>query len=165
MVPGRTGVDGDGTKGAPWPGTISPYAVESTDARAARAVGDATGLVALRRLCHEIMPLDETRLPAARGVVAFWSRAPHDPWMAAVHVTTVDRWRRMTECLAEARAAGEIRGSAPDERRAGTVLAALAGFQVDALLVPHTATPDRQRAALDDLLAFFQRDEGRRFIP
>ncbi|MFJ7044919.1 TetR family transcriptional regulator [Streptomyces sp. JV178] len=132
------------------------YAVESTDARAERAIGDATGLVALRRLCHEIMPLDETRLLEARVVVAFWGRALHDPRMAAVHVSALDRWRqRMTDCLAEARAAGEIRGAAPDERGADALLAALAGFQVNALLVPHTATPDHQRAALDGLLASF----------
>jgi hypothetical protein len=61
----------------------------------------------------------------------------------------------MTGCLAEARAAGEIRGAAPDERSADALLAALADFQVNALLVPRTATPDHQRAALDGLLASF----------
>jgi AcrR family transcriptional regulator len=130
------------------------YAVECTDARARRAVGDATGLVALRRLCHEIMPLDETRLLEARVVVAFWDRALHDTRMAAVHASTMDEWRqRMTGCLAQARAAGEIVGDVPDEQRADTLLAALAGLQVNALLVPHATTPDRQLAVLDGLLA------------
>jgi hypothetical protein len=50
---------------------------------------------------------------------------------------------------------GDIRGATPDERSADALLAALAGFLVNALLVPHTATPDRQRAALDGLLASF----------
>ncbi|WP_208921512.1 TetR/AcrR family transcriptional regulator [Streptomyces capitiformicae] len=130
------------------------YAVECTDARARQAIGDATGLVALRRLCHEIMPLDETRLLEARVVVAFWGRALHDPRMAAVHASALDEWRqRMTGCLAQARAAGEVAGGVPDEQSADTLLAALAGFQVNALLIPHATTPARQRAALEGLLA------------
>lgn len=130
------------------------HAVECTDARARQAVGDATGLVALRRLCHEIMPLDETRLLEARVVVAFWDRALHDTRMASVHASTMDEWRqRMSGCLAQARAAGEIVGGVPDEQRADTLLAALAGLQVNALLIPHATTPDRQIAVLDGLLA------------
>lgn len=130
------------------------YAVECTDVRARQAIGDATGLVALRRLCHEIMPLDETRLLEARVVVAFWGRALHDPRMAAVHASALDEWRqRMTRCLAQARAAGEVAGGVPDEQSADTLLAALAGFQVNALLIPRSTTPTRQRAALEGLLA------------
>lgn len=129
------------------------YAVECTDVRARQAVGDATGLDALRRLCHEIMPLDETRLLEARVVVAFWGRALHDRRMANIHASTTETWRRrMTGCLAQARASGQILGEVPDEQCADTLIAALAGFQVNALLVPHTTTPERQRAALDALL-------------
>ncbi|MCZ9339397.1 TetR/AcrR family transcriptional regulator, partial [Streptomyces sp. TRM76130] len=50
------------------------YAFESTNARAREAIGDARGLTALRRLCREIMPLDEVRLLEARVVIAFWDR-------------------------------------------------------------------------------------------
>ncbi|MFF5361801.1 TetR/AcrR family transcriptional regulator [Streptomyces scabiei] len=129
------------------------YAVECTDTRAREAAGDATGLDALRRLCHEIMPLDETRLLEARVVVAFWGRALHDPYMADVHASTTDTWRRrMTGYLAQARAAGEIADGVPDDRRADTLLAALAGFQVNALLVPQSTTAAHQRAALESLL-------------
>ncbi|TLS44288.1 TetR family transcriptional regulator [Streptomyces montanus] len=130
------------------------YAVESTNVRAEKAIGDATGLVALRRLCLEIMPLDERRLLEARVVVAFWDRALHDPRMAAVHASAMDQWRqRMNQCLAQARAAGEIADDPRDEQSADTLLAALTGFQVNALLVPHATTPARQQAALDGLLA------------
>ncbi|MDX3696378.1 hypothetical protein PV726_39970 [Streptomyces europaeiscabiei] len=49
-------------------------------------------------------------------------------------------------------AAGEIVGDVPDEQRANTLLATLAGLQVNALFVPHATTPDRQLAVLDALL-------------
>src|SRR5882757_5398898 len=48
------------------------HAFESTNVRARRSIGDATGLPALRLLCLEIMPLDEVRLMEARVVIAFW---------------------------------------------------------------------------------------------
>ncbi|MFM9695327.1 hypothetical protein [Streptomyces europaeiscabiei] len=51
------------------------------------------------------------------------------------------------------RAAGEIVGDVPDEQRADALLATLAGLQVNALLVPHATTPDRQLAVLDALLS------------
>ncbi|MGW1024397.1 TetR/AcrR family transcriptional regulator [Streptomyces sp. NPDC002577] len=130
------------------------YACESTNLRAERAIGDATGLTALRRLCHEIMPLDETRLLEARVVVAFWDRALHDEQMAAVHSRAMDQWRQwMIRCLAEARAAGETTGATRDEQAVDSLLAALTGFQVNALLAPHATTAVRQKAALDGVLA------------
>jgi AcrR family transcriptional regulator len=130
------------------------HACESTDARAEKAIGDTTGLRALRRLCYEIMPLDETRLMEARVVIAFWGRALDDARMAAVHASTMDRWRqRMIICLAQARAAGEIAGATSDEESVDALLAALTGFQVNAVLAPHATTAAHQEAALDAILA------------
>jgi AcrR family transcriptional regulator len=129
------------------------HAFESTNTRAEQAIGDASGLTALRRLCLEIMPLDEVRLMEARVVIAFWDRALHDERMADVHEQAVCIWRdQMHTYLRQAREAGEVTAPTPDEPVIDTLLATLMGFQINALLAPHTTGAQRQEAVLEGLL-------------
>ncbi|WP_330309312.1 MULTISPECIES: TetR/AcrR family transcriptional regulator [unclassified Streptomyces] len=129
------------------------YAFESTNTRAEQAIGDASGLTALRRLCLEIMPLDEVRLLEARVVIAFWDRALHDQRMADVHEQAMSLWRdQMRTYLRQAREAGEVTATTPDEPVIDTLLATLMGFQINALLAPHTTGARRQEAVLEGLL-------------
>src|SRR5690606_35682060 len=53
--------------------------------RAARAIGDRTGLEAIRLLCLEMLPLDEERRVESRVAVAFWDRASSSPQLRKVH--------------------------------------------------------------------------------
>jgi len=129
------------------------HAFESTNVRARESIGDATGLPALRLLCLEIMPLDEARLMEARVVIAFWDRAVHDERMAEVHENAMAAWRaQMCGCLRQARRHGDIVTGTPDDEVVDTLLAALMGFQINAVLLPHTTTPRRQEAVLHGLL-------------
>lgn len=129
-------------------------AFDSTNVRAEKAIGEATGLTALRKLCHEIMPLDEERLMEARVVVAFWDRALHDGRMAAANAAASDLWRhRMHTHLDQARAEGHVTTSTPDEVTIDLLLATLMGFQINALLAPHTTSPERQKVVLEKLLS------------
>ena len=54
----------------------------ATNDRVARVVGDDTGLVALRRFCHEVMPLTAETLLEARIAVSLWQRGLNDEHMA-----------------------------------------------------------------------------------
>ncbi|WP_043664376.1 TetR/AcrR family transcriptional regulator [Streptomyces xylophagus] len=129
------------------------HAFESTNVRARESIGDATGLAALRLLCLEIMPLDDVRLMEARVVIAFWDHAVHDTRMAEVHESAIASWReQMRAFLQQGRRQGDIGTSTPDDEIVDTLLAALMGFQINAVLLPHTTTPRRQEAVLDGLL-------------
>ncbi|MER5449355.1 TetR family transcriptional regulator C-terminal domain-containing protein [Streptomyces sp. NPDC002766] len=132
------------------------YACEATEGRLEPAVAETGGLAALRSLCRELMPLDDTRLLEARVVVAFWDRALCDPRMSSAHEATTDRWRTlMHDCLAQARENGEITTSTSDEDIVETLFAVAAGFQVHAVLTPTTTTAERQIQVLEALLASY----------
>ncbi|MFJ5306579.1 TetR/AcrR family transcriptional regulator [Streptomyces sp. NPDC088350] len=129
------------------------HAFESTNVRARESIADATGLAALRLLCLEIIPLDDVRLMEARVVIAFWDRAVHDARMAEVHENAMAAWReQMRGYLQQARRQGDIGTSTPDDEVVDTLLAALMGFQINAVLLPHSTTPRRQEAVLNGLL-------------
>lgn len=126
---------------------------DETNRRATAAIDDAAGLTALRRLCHEIMPLDEERIDEARVAVSFWGRAAHNPEMSALHETTMSQWReRVLAWLRQAREHGEITTNESEEHIADELLAALMGLQVNVLLAPHAATSERQIGILDSIV-------------
>ncbi|MGW0823495.1 hypothetical protein [Streptomyces sp. NPDC002845] len=94
---------------------------------------------------HHPLPGPTVRTPS----IDMFGRPRERSW-----ALSLDRWRQwMTRCLAQARAAGEISATVPDEGTVDTLLAALAGFQISALLVSHLTTAERQKTALDGLLA------------
>ncbi|MBZ6083713.1 TetR/AcrR family transcriptional regulator [Streptomyces olivaceus] len=129
------------------------HAFDSTDARAREAIGDSGGLTALRRLCREIMPLDDVRLLEARVVVAFWDRALHDPGMAGVFRSAIAQWHdQLRFHLLQARAAGEATTDTPDSVVADALMTWLIGIQARALLTPDLPA-DRQEQLLDATLS------------
>lgn len=134
------------------------YACDATERRLEPATGDGEGLAALRRLCHELMPLDETRLQEARVVVAFWDRAQYDAPMTAAYAATMDRWRAlMHHCLCLARANGEVTAALPDSHIVEALSALVVGFQVNAVLTPETTTAAVQLQVLEGLLTSLTR--------
>lgn len=142
------------------------YAFDSTNARAREAIEDTGGVTALRRLCREIMPLDDVRQREARVVVAFSDRALHDQHMATAFRSAVTQWcEQMHVHIRQARVAGEITTDTPEDVMVDTLLTALIGFQTRALLTPGLPT-QRQEEVLDALLAAWTwQGAGRRPAP
>ncbi|WP_411153028.1 TetR/AcrR family transcriptional regulator [Streptomyces sp. A30] len=132
------------------------HACDETERRLEPVIAETSGLAALRSLCHEMMPLDDTRLLEARVVVAFWDRALFDPRMSSAYGATMDRWRTlMHSCLAQARACGEVKTRTVDEHIIETLFAVVLGFQVNAVLTPEITTAERQHEVLEGLLASY----------
>jgi len=132
------------------------YACDATERRLEPAVAESGGLAALRSLCHELMPLDDTRLLEARVVIAFCDRAVYEPRMSSAYEATMDWWRALMHlCLAQARALGEVTTPTTDERIVETLFSVVLGLQVNAVLTPTTATPQRQLEVLEGLLASY----------
>ncbi|MHA6799498.1 TetR/AcrR family transcriptional regulator [Bounagaea algeriensis] len=126
---------------------------DRTNQRAEAAAGGTSGLAALRRLCLEILPLDEERVVEARVAVSFWGRALHNPDMSALHGRVLDDWRaRMQRWLRESRDSGELPGDAPVERVVDELLTALMGAQVNVAMAPGASPPARLEAVLDGIL-------------
>ncbi|MDR2565204.1 MAG: TetR family transcriptional regulator C-terminal domain-containing protein [Bifidobacteriaceae bacterium] len=137
------------------------HAFESTTARATARIGDSSGLVALRRLCLEIMPLDKERRTESRVVMAFWEQAAGAPELARVFRDHTRQWGTlMAGYVAQARAAGEITTAAEDQAIVDQMLWAMMGLQSMTWLVPDLTTRRRQVAALDAFLAALEPDKG-----
>lgn len=124
-----------------------------TNSRAAAQLRGQRGLTALRTLCLQIMPLDAERVQEARVVVAFWDRAVQDSSLWTTHRENALQWRsQMRTFLDQAREDGELVPATQPEVVIDQINAMNAGLQTMCLLMPETATPERQIAALDDLL-------------
>ncbi|MCE0538737.1 TetR family transcriptional regulator [Kineosporia rhizophila] len=130
------------------------YVVDATNRRADRADAHRHGLGGLRTLCLEIMPLDEERRAEARLVINFWQQALNSPEKAALHAEIQQRWRaEMTARLDEAEAEGEVVAGAAGAATVDALASFLLGLQIEAVLAPGYATPERQLAQLEDFLA------------
>jgi len=128
-------------------------AYEHTLTRAVNAIGDGSGLEALRKLCLELFPLDDERLLEAQVVVAFWDHAAFNPQLAAIHTEAVGTWKRLfLRYLDEALEEGSIRPGTPIETVANQLLFVVNGVQVMPLLTPCHAEPARQLAVLDFII-------------
>lgn len=128
-------------------------AFDRTAARATRSIGERTGIEAIRRLCLEIMPLDEERRTEARVVVAFWEAAIEAPEMALVFQHHLQSWTaQLDRFLEDGRALGEVRTAEPNETIIDELLWALMGVQSLCWLAPDLARPRRQRALLEKIL-------------
>lgn len=128
-------------------------AFDRTVERAARSVGDRTGLDALRRLCLEIMPIDDERRIEARIVIAFWEAALADPAMAAVFRDTVSSFGdELATFLRQARDAGEVTVAEPDSAIVDELMWMMMGLQSMCWLMPRQTSARRQRAVLDRFL-------------
>lgn len=124
-----------------------------TSRRMLDATAGTTGLVALRAYCHEILPLDDTRISEARIVIPFWQRALTDPAKASLHHTAMSEWRTaLQQCLTQARAAGEMHTTAADDDIVGHLMTVVLGAQITALLTPVEHSPERLIGQLDGYL-------------
>lgn len=121
-----------------------------TGRRMAAATSGKHGLAALRAYCLEILPLNGTTLDEARIVIPFWQQALTIPTLADRHEQAMNVWQgELQAYLSEAREAGEVRSTVPDDHIVAHLLAALVGAQVTATLLPGTASPQTLVAQLD----------------
>ena len=129
------------------------HVFNQTSERMQQSTAGHTGLEALRAFCHEILPLDDTRLQEARIVIPFWQRALTDPAKANLHDESMLQWRsRLHEHLGEARSEGDIHATVPDEDIVGHLMTAVLGAQITAVLSPAEHSPARLVAQLDGYL-------------
>lgn len=130
-------------------------AFDNTMARMDVAVRDLRGLAALRRVCWEIMPLDDERRVEARVVIAFWEATVANPSITAIaRSTSEDLMARIVTHLREARELGEVTtGPDEDEAVVDELFWMMMGLQSMCWIMPGAAGPERQRAVLDRVLA------------
>lgn len=129
--------------------------------RAARAIGDRTGLEAIRRLCLEMLPLDEERRVESRVAVAFWDRATASPKLRKVHADSFAIWRTWMENeLAAARRSGVLTTTTPDRQIIDEFLAVTTGSRVLPMLEPGVAESFGHVELLDAIVARLAADPG-----
>lgn len=129
--------------------------------RAARAIGDRTGLEAIRLLCREMLPLDEERRVESRVAVAFWDRASASPQLRKVHADSFAIWRTWMENeLDVARRDGSLVTSTPDRQIIDEFLAVTTGSRVLPMLEPGVAESFGHVELLDAIVARLARDSG-----
>ncbi|MER6969729.1 TetR/AcrR family transcriptional regulator [Nocardioides sp. NPDC000445] len=128
------------------------HVLDATNERIEASVGRSAGLIALRRMCHEIMPLAQDTTLEARIAMSLWQRAMNDAALATVNNTAVAAWkRRMTRHWQEAIDAEEL--PATDVARSVDLLmTVLIGAQVVAVLDPATWSRAEQVAMVDVVL-------------
>ncbi|MEO6200396.1 MAG: TetR/AcrR family transcriptional regulator [Cryobacterium sp.] len=129
------------------------HVFNQTNQRMEKSTAGHRGLAAMRAFCHEILPLDDTRLQEARIVIPFWQKALSDPPKATLNEESMRQWRgRLREHLREARAAGEIHATVPDVDIVGHLMTVVLGAQITALLSPDEHSPARLVAQLEGYL-------------
>jgi AcrR family transcriptional regulator len=129
------------------------HVFSQTNQRMLDSTAGKSGLGALRAYCHEILPLDDNRISEARIVIPFWQKALTDAAKAELHESSMLQWRStMRAQLSEARSAGELRTTIPDDDIAGLLMNVVLGAQITAALSPADNSPDRLIAQLDGYL-------------
>ncbi|MFJ9388042.1 TetR/AcrR family transcriptional regulator [Nocardioides sp. NPDC101246] len=128
------------------------HVLDATNERIEASVDRRTGLTALRRMCHEIMPLAQDTALEARIAMSLWQRAMNDDALATVNNTAVAAWKqRMRRHWQEAVDAGEV----PATDVPGSVdllMTTLIGAQVVAVLDPGSGSRAGQVAMVDAIL-------------
>lgn len=133
-------------------------AYRNTLERAVAAIGDGRGLEALRKLCLELLPLDEERLLEAKVVVAFWDHAAQNPPLASIHGDVDDALKALfLQRLAEAEEDGELDAEVPHEVVAEQLMLIVNGAQVGPVLTPHPDAGAQEVAVIDWILASVRR--------
>lgn len=128
------------------------HVLAATNERIEASVGRRTGLTALRRMCHEILPLARETTLEARIALSLWQRAMNDAALATVNNAAVAAWKqRMARHWQEAIDAGEV--PATDvSMSVDLLMTALIGAQVVAVLEPATWSRAEQVAMIDVIL-------------
>ncbi len=121
----------------------------------ASAVGDATGLEALRAIVYASAPLTEEAIVAGRVLLSFWERAMSNDDLHQAYLSHLTSWRGgLRTYIEQGRAAGDIVSSTPDEQLVDEIVLINVGANVMSLIAPHLSTPALLEAQLD---AFFER--------
>ena len=129
------------------------HVFSQTNRRIERSTAGLSGLAAVRAYCHEILPLDETRVSEARIVIPFWQKALSNAAKARLHDESMQQWRRaLLEHLTEARALGEVHTSITDTDVVGHLMNVVLGAQITAALSPDEHGPEQLVAQLDGYL-------------
>lgn len=138
-------------------------AYRDTNGRVAqRARHDETGLVAVRTLCREILPLTGASQAEARVVVAFWGRALEASDLWVVQRDNSLAWRdELHGHLDAARADGELGTGMSDVEIVDALMSMNAGGQILTVITPFEGSADRQAAVLDAFLRAIASDHGR----
>ncbi len=129
------------------------HVFSQTNLRIMHTTAGLTGLAAVRAYCHEILPLDETRVSEARIVIPFWQKALGNTSKAQLHDESMLQWRlALLAYLAEARAAGEVHTLVTDTDVVGHLMNVVLGAQITAALSPGDHAPEHLVAQLDGYL-------------
>ena len=129
------------------------HVFRQTNLRIARTTAGLTGLAAVRAYCHEILPLDETRVSEARIVIPFWQKALNSAAKAQLHNESMLQWRlALLGHVAEARAAGEVHTSITDTDIVGHLMDVVLGAQITTSLSPDERSPELLVVQLDGYL-------------
>ncbi|MEU6731707.1 TetR family transcriptional regulator C-terminal domain-containing protein [Streptomyces physcomitrii] len=121
---------------------------------AAEQAGQAAGLVRLRAMLLDILPLDAASAASNRIWVGSWDVALTDPELAEEHAARYRRAReRMTGYVADAQRLGELPSGPAAEEIAAAAQSFVLGLVVQALFAPGEFPPERQVALLDAHLA------------
>jgi AcrR family transcriptional regulator len=121
--------------------------------RAARAIGERTGLEAIRLLCREMLPLDEERRVESRVAVAFWDRASASPKLRKVHADSFAIWRTWMENELRAARRDGLSTSTPDRQIIDEFLAVTTGSRVLPMLETGVAEAFGHGELLDAIVA------------
>lgn len=129
------------------------HVFRQTNGRITRSTRGLSGLAALRAYCHEILPLDETRVSEARIVIPFWQKALGNTAKAQLHDESMRQWRLdLLGHLVEARVAGEVRTIVTDTDIVGHLMNVVLGAQITAALSPRDYAPEHLVTQLDGYL-------------
>jgi AcrR family transcriptional regulator len=128
-------------------------AAQRTDTRAL-VTADEPGLAALRAALVSVLPVTPDSVAMSRVWVSFWDAALDDELLSAAQRARYERWRgRLTVCVEEAQARGELPVSPKAEDVAVEAAAFAHGLVVQALFDPSRLPAARQLALLDNFLA------------
>jgi len=121
--------------------------------RAARSIGDRTGLDAIRVLCLEMLPLDEERRTEARVAVAFWDRVLASRKLMKINADSMAIWRKwMEDELSTARRAGRLVTELTDREIIDSLFYVTTGMRVLPILEKGFAPPEHYIDVLDTVL-------------
>ncbi|MFJ8893008.1 TetR/AcrR family transcriptional regulator [Leifsonia sp. NPDC102414] len=121
----------------------------------ASAVGDATGLAALRAIVYASAPLTEEAIVAGRVLLSFWERAMSNNDLHQAYLSHLTSWRGgLLTYIEQGRADGDIVAPTPDEQLVDEIVLINVGANVMSLIAPELSTPALLEAQLD---AFFDR--------
>ncbi|RII41265.1 TetR/AcrR family transcriptional regulator [Galactobacter valiniphilus] len=124
-----------------------------TNARIERRVRGLRGWDAVLAFAQEVLPLDAAALDEARVVVAYWALAAQSPATGQLMVQQQAQWRQwLTDWVAEALAAGEVRQGVSVSNAAEALLTFFEGAQIVGVIDPVGGSGRSLRGQLDQLI-------------